>query len=309
MMGKETVRDNKTKRVIEYQDVVIDHGVSDKRLLDLESEFSSVLRVAERDGNTLSAIIRQAWDDGNLRILTKCNPAKATGAHMSMIGHITRDELLKYLTSTEAANGLANRFLWVCVRRSKLLPDGGELQSVDFVPVLKKLSAALRFAREAGELTRDEEAAEMWRDVYPQLTAESTGLFGSVTSRSEAQTLRLSLVYALLDGSRIVRAAHLAAALEVWRYCEDSARFIFGDTVGDQTADQILRALRDNEGGMTRKEISVNVFAKNKRANEITRALDTLARLGLARAEMQTTGGRHAELWKAVIERRGPLRV
>jgi hypothetical protein len=41
------------------------------RLLVLEGEFASTLRVMGRDGNTLSAVIRNAWDSGNLRILSK----------------------------------------------------------------------------------------------------------------------------------------------------------------------------------------------------------------------------------------------
>jgi hypothetical protein len=58
-----------------------------------------------------------------LGVLSKNSPARATGAQISIIGHISRDELLKYLTGCEAANGFANRFLWVAVKRSKLLPD------------------------------------------------------------------------------------------------------------------------------------------------------------------------------------------
>src|ERR1035437_6687427 len=42
-------------RVVDYQTVITDPGVSDKRLLLLESEFASTLKVAERDGCTLSA--------------------------------------------------------------------------------------------------------------------------------------------------------------------------------------------------------------------------------------------------------------
>ena len=106
----------------------------------VEPEFASPLRVSERDGNTLSPVIRQSWDTGRLRVLTKNSPARSTGAHISIIGHVTKDELLKYLTDTEAGNGFANRFLWVAVRRSKLLPDGGRLHTVDFAPLIRRLT-------------------------------------------------------------------------------------------------------------------------------------------------------------------------
>ncbi len=96
--------------------VVVDEGVSDKRLLAMESELAGLLKVMGRDGNTLSALIRQAWDGGHLRTLTKNSPLKATEAHISIIGHITKGELVRHLTETEAANGFANRFLFACAR-------------------------------------------------------------------------------------------------------------------------------------------------------------------------------------------------
>ena len=39
------------------------------------------------------------------------------------------EELQKTLTSTEAANGFANRILWVCVRRHGRLPEGGSVDA------------------------------------------------------------------------------------------------------------------------------------------------------------------------------------
>src|SRR5262249_38224804 len=75
----------------------VDEGISDKRLLLIESEFASVLRRLEREGNSASAILRQAWDTGDLRTLTKAAPVRATEAHVSLIGHITPEELRRYL--------------------------------------------------------------------------------------------------------------------------------------------------------------------------------------------------------------------
>jgi hypothetical protein len=133
-------------RITGYQTVIVDEGIRDKRLLVLEQEFSSVLKVAEREGSTLSATIRQAWDSGDLRIMNKNSPAQATGAHINLLGHITKEELLRCLNSTEAVNGFGNRFLWLCVKRSKCLPEGGRIEGVDFAPVLRSLKAAIDVA-------------------------------------------------------------------------------------------------------------------------------------------------------------------
>jgi hypothetical protein len=157
-------------QTVVYEDVIIDQGVTDKRCLVFEGEFASALRVLSREGNTLSAVLRHAWDSGHLSSLTKNSPAKATGAHISIVGHVTKDELLRYLSNTEAANGFANRFLWVCVRRSKLLPEGGALREKDLFPLAQKVREALHFARNVGEVWRDEEAREIWRQVYRALS-------------------------------------------------------------------------------------------------------------------------------------------
>jgi len=287
-------------RVVDYQTVITDPGVKDKRLLVAESEFGSTLRVLEREGNTLSAQIRQAWDSGNLRILTKTKAARATDAHVSILGHVTRPELLKYLNETEQANGFANRILWAAVRRSKLLPDGGEIHRLNLCDITRRLREAAQFARTVGEVRRSDAARDIWHAVYPRLAGDRLGLFGAVTSRAEAQTMRLALVYALLDCSRLIEAEHLSAGLAVWSYCEASARLIFGDALGDVTADEVLRALRAGASGLTRTELS-SCFGRNKSASEINRALTVLAQHGLVRSEKEdTTTGRPAERWFAI---------
>jgi hypothetical protein len=285
-------------RITGYQTAVVDPGAVDKRLLVLEPELASTLRVMGREGNNLSAVVRQAWDTGTLRVLTRKDPIQATDAHISVVGHITRDELVRYLDSTEAGNGFANRFLWVCVRRAQLLPEGGALREEVLAPLEARLAEAVRFAAEERPMGRDEEARALWREVYPRLSEGKPGLLGAVTSRAEAQVTRLSLVYALLDACREVRRPHLEAALALWRYCEESARFIFGESLGDPLADELLRALRANPQGLTRTEIA-ELFGRHKRGERVSAALAGLAERGLARMVRQETGGRPSERWLA----------
>ena len=67
---------------------------------------------------------------------------------------------------------------------------------------------------------------------------------------------RIALIYTLLDGQTEIGVPHLRAALAVWEYCEASAAFIFGDSLGDAVADDILRALqRAGSAGLTRTAI------------------------------------------------------
>lgn len=289
-----------------FEDVEVDPGVADKRLLIYQPEFFTTLQVMRRDGNTLSPTIRQAWESGDLSSMTKNSPTRATGAHISVIANITRDELMRGLTATDSSNGFTNRFLWCCSVRSKLLPEGGALQNVDFAKLRNRFELAWFEARNRGAMYRDEAASDLWgRDgspengMYNELTRDRHGMFGGATGRAAPQVLRLSLIYALLDCALEIRQEHLLAAYAVWRYCEDSARYIFGDSLGNPVANEILRKLRQTPKGLTRTEIR-DLFKQNKSTQAINEALLLLHKTGLARFEMQPTAGRSTERWFAL---------
>ena len=284
-----------------YQELVIDPGEEDKRLFVIEEEFASILRLIGRDGNILSPIIRRAWDDGNLESLSKNSPAKATGAHISILGHVTRDELIRYLDRTETGNGFANRFIWFCVRRSKALPDGGRFNELNLEPILERLREAIGFGKTVGEMGKSSEAKKIWSEVYPELSEGKPGLLGAVISRAEAQVMRIACIHALLDKSKMVRVEHLEAALALWDYSEESARYIFGDATGNWIADRILRAIKDKPTGLTRTEIR-DLFSRHASEDKIDLALSFLENHKLACRVKEVTGDRPVERWVACRE-------
>ncbi|MFI5324421.1 MAG: hypothetical protein ACHQ6U_13055, partial [Thermodesulfobacteriota bacterium] len=268
----------------------------DKRLLVLEGELAQTLKVLSREGNTLSPLIRLAWDSGDLHSLTKNNPGKATGAHVSIIGHITRQELVRGLSEIETGNGFANRFLWVCVRRSKSLPFGGDFGNCDIESLTRILGQAVAFAEQAGELQWSEETKPLWSSIYPELSEGKPGIIGAVTARAEAQVTRLACIYALIDCSKEIKPSHLQAALAVWGYAEASVRYIFQNAAADPLANKIFQALSNNPQGMTRTEIN-NALDRHYNAVRISEAMDSLKASGLADCRKTETGGRPAELW------------
>ena len=269
---------------------------ADRRLLVVETELASALKVIERQGNTLSPVIRNAWDGKPLSTLTRNSPLRATSTHISIIGHIMTEELRRRLDATEAANGFGNRFLWVCARRARLLPEGSDVPAGQMNQLSTRLHAAYRHALTAGELKRDEAARAVWRDVYPKLSSGPGGLLGALTSRAEAQVTRLSLLYALLDEADAIGEPHLRAALALWEYSVRSVVHIFGDSTGDPDADAILRALRSKPDGLTRTDVN-NLFGRNLTAARLDRALATLLELGRAYFQKESTDGRSAERW------------
>lgn len=272
-----------------------DEGVSDKRLLVVEPEFSAMLRIMAREGNSLSQRIREAWDSDKLTNLTKNSPLTATGVHFSLIGHTTITELLRYLDNTEMGNGFANRFLFCCVKRSKLVPDGDPFP----VDLLDKLGARMRdvveWSRNMESMSRDSLASEFWHKVYGVLSEGKPGLSGAILNRAEAQVLRLSLIYALLDKSRSISIKHVQAGLSVWDCCEQSVLYIFGDKIGDPVADKIITELRKHQE-MTRDEI-INMFNRH-RTDQVDRALAMLERIGRIQSEQKPTGGRPVSIYR-----------
>jgi Bifunctional DNA primase/polymerase, N-terminal/Protein of unknown function (DUF3987) len=273
---------------------VTDAGVDDKRLFVVENEFASPLRHFERQGNTLSSTLRALWDSGRFASLTKNSPARTTGAMVTVVGHITKDELGRYLTRTEMGNGLANRFIFVCVRRSQLLPFGGG--DVDLDPLMRRLSDVLSPAGSEFRVDWDTDAVPIWQEVYPRLSEGQHGMLGAVTSRAEAQVVRIALIYALLDKSSVISAPHLRAALAVWQYCLESARVVFGNATGDVLADDLLEMLRDAPDGLSRGAIH-NKLGHHKSREQINGALARLKGEGLANSEKLSTGGRSKERW------------
>ncbi len=274
-----------------------DPGVSDKRLLVAESEFAGLLKVMQRDGNIISRIIRDAWDRGDLGVMTKKCPTRASGAHISIVGHITVDELTRYLDRTEAANGFANRFLYVAVRRSKTLPHGGNLSNTELIPLAKRLSNVIQDVKVIQQVTMRPDTARLWESVYPTLSEGQPGLYGAVIGRAEAQVIRLALLYALLDKDSQISVEHLQAGLAVWEYSDASARFIFGDATGDPVKDRILNALKESADGMSRTEIS-RLFKGHQKSDRITHVLNELSSLGRIQMLSVETEGRSVEVWK-----------
>jgi hypothetical protein len=241
-----------------------------------------------------------AWDSGNLATLTKNDPITASGAHICIVGHITVDELRAELTARDTANGFANRFLFAGVRRSKLLPFGGaQTDDVKARAFANRLQNLATLARTRYRVTMTEAASNVWGAVYGPLSEGGSGMHGAVTARAEAQAVRLALVYALLDGAERIDAPHLLAALAVWNYCDQTAKYVFGSSLGDRTADEILRRLyKAGDAGLTRTEIR-DLFGRNLSAERIGAALDLLQRRGRATCESINSGGRPVELWRA----------
>lgn len=275
-----------------------DPGITDQRLVVIEPEFASVLKASAREISTLSPTLRSAWDGRPLAILTRTAPARATSAHIALIGHITQTELRRHTTHVELSNGYLNRILIVACRRQRLLPEGGHHEPLEGTGLTRQLAATLKHAQTAGQVHLHDDARELWRDAYRQLARPLPGLLSQITARAEAHTIRLALLYALTDGQRQIRPQHLQAALALHDYATRSAAWALHGATGEPLAEQIHATLQANPAGLTRSQIS-DTLKHNQPAGQLDQALRTLHAAGRATVTPIPTGGRPAQLWTA----------
>jgi hypothetical protein len=275
-----------------------DPGITDRRLLVVEPEFASVLKAAARDISTLSPTLRAAWDGRPLAILTRSAPARASDAHISVIGHITSTELQHHITPIEAANGLLNRVLFIACRRTRLLPDGGRADPLHGTGLDREIALAIAAARDAGALEFTDHGRILWHEAYARLAEQLPGLAGQLTARAEAHVIRLALIYALLDRAPAIGPEHLHAALALQHYAVRSATWALQTQTGDPIAEHVHTALRHAPNGLTRSQL-LDLLHRNVPARRLDQALATLAAAGKADRQRVLTGGRPAELWTA----------
>ena len=273
-------------------------GVTDKRCMVSEGEFARVLAQVSREGNVLSSILRQAWDGDSLRTMVRGNPARATDPHVSLIAHVTQFELLARMSETDLFNGLGNRFLWCCSRRTKRLPFGGNVPQSEVEQLATHLRAALFQARKTTLLDYTDDARDYWNTAYEEISVDRPGLWGALTARAEAQVLRLAMLYALLDSKPSIDVVHLESARAVWNYCDASAAYLFGNKLGNPVADKLYAAIRAaGATGIARTKLSA-ALGRNVTAAALEAALQLLLAAGMVTRDVVGEGKQATEVWR-----------
>lgn len=278
-----------------------DIGVSDKRLLVIESEFASVLESLAREGNRLSPVLRDLWDSRTVRTMVKQSPQTATNPHVGIIGAITPTELIRRLSQLSIDNGLANRFLPVISTRVRLLPEDSFPDEDQLEGVAIRLRRAIAGARQISTVNWTRPAAERWTSVYRVLAVPDTTSerLQTLLQRGAPMVRRIAMVYALMDGCSKVDQVHLDAALAVWDYSVESWRRIFGvadlrTPLAQRIGDAIEQSGAD---GLTRTGIRKAAGSNSIPRQIIESALEELRQTSTIFKKPRKTGGRNAERW------------
>ncbi len=261
-------------------------GVEDKRLFIREGEAASVFQLAAKKESRADIIIRDGWDGAPLKNVVKGkteginNSAMCQEPHLSISGDTTRDELIRRLPEGADQNGFGNRFLYVYVHRVKMCPNGGP--QLDWTEEIVQLHKVVQFARSVRYVPLTKAAHKMWNRMYidiEQEVGELPPLAQAMCARGVAHVRRLALIFALLDMRDVVDSQHLQAAKKLWDYCMESARYIFGDgTTKEQL--QIVNWMRLHAGATTVRQITDEVFHRNRKVEWVKIQMDGLVKVG-----------------------------
>lgn len=250
-------------------------AIEDKRLWVVESEFANVLHQGRRDGNTLSAALRDCWDGIDLKPATKSNRVYASDPHVCLSGAISPSELRGLMSAREMSNGFANRFLMIWAERSRMLPFPKETPQSVVEHLARRTLEVLAFVRAARHDEREHLKMELspqaqWR--YAQLyrgelhDGVDDGAIGAMLERRAPMLLRLAMLMALTDLQTRIDVPHIDAAMAWIQHATASVRFVFSSATEEAKLAQVLEltnrllAFLHERGQVTRSQISAECF-------------------------------------------------
>ena len=274
----------------------------DERLLVVETEWESVLARTRREGNTLSPVLRDAYDGRPLATMNAGGASREVHNHaLVVVGHITPQALTQGMTGQDLSNGFLNRFLIISVHRPQLVP-WPKGQTDGSLNALRSI-ATRAGGTTTGEFTLSDDAKqryEAWYTAYAESSDSMGERVAKATARAVPNLLRSALIYAYLDESdHVVQLEHINAAIALVENSMASAQLLLAP--GRAGLDgKILRALKEN-GEMTRTEIN-GYLGRHATAAELSQALDALTNSGEIVKGASPTQGRPATVYRVAAK-------
>jgi Protein of unknown function (DUF3987) len=282
----------------------------DKRFVMVEEELSRIFRLQGRGGSIITQILRQCYDSPELLAApSRKSKLKSTRPHISVIGHITPEELKSSMSKVEVYNGFANRIIWIASERTQDIPEPKRVDwCEDYPGIVRELRSLIAgfFEKAVWEFQFSDEGRDSWISAYYEFNEAGrgkVGLMGALLARAKPNVLRMALIYAALDRSALIEPEHIAAARALWDYSVESSKWAFANNSGNRIADVILAELRrTGKSGIRKTDIANNVLRKNTGGGEINAALDALRQNGQADFRTEKEGGKQGrppEIWFA----------
>ena len=280
-------------------EVVAIEGSDDKRVLYVEEELGQLFtRMLAQDG--IEKMITKAWDSGLLETTTKKESMRCEQPHVSIIGHITPDELFDRLEHRLVDNGFSNRWLYMLIKPTqvKFLEPRPE-----DVPDLAEACAILTGTIRSFSSSYDGQPFHLTSQAHDLFAATArhmadrhdTGAMAKQTARWRSTIFKFAMIYAAAEGTTAISDSHFLAARATYAYATRSARAFFGSMSGNENVDRFLSMWRaDGYRNVTLTDIT-EMFSRNLTAVKRNAMLDRLRRDGLIAVETRvSSGGRPA---------------
>jgi hypothetical protein len=256
--------------------------------LVFEEEYATLIASRGRDGSTLDAKMRLAFDGGSLSN-RKANETKTVlpPYWLPALVAITPVELKTRVEAGALQSGSTNRWLHLPVVRRKMEP------AIDLPKFSDRLKGELVGVHRAAinkqpRLDVDPDVQSALSGYADFLAENAIGLAADLTKRFPVIAFRIALIHALVEGSAVVGYGHLTRALALTEYARRGIAWVFGDTIGDKEAAHLYRQLVD-AGRLTQTAISRNLIRDPIRRQA---AIDELIRIKRARLVVIRTAGR-----------------
>ena len=225
---------------------VVARSADDQRAV-VTTDMSDLFGAARRGTTNVTEALCDAWDGTTLHSTARTPPVRSGEACVSVIAHATPGGARDHVSGDGAR--LASRFLFAWSQRQREVPLPREIPHEQLQAVAAALAAAAQRARDHGcSWVLSPSAAQLWNDVYGDLSNPTGGLQQVLAARTPAIALRVAMVYAILDPGTdelgVVQTAHLSAALALCGYSAAAVEYLVGDAQGEQLTDRLLAAVR-----------------------------------------------------------------
>lgn len=247
--------------------------VPDKRFLIIESEFGNILNMAERQGNTLSHVLRNGFDGKTIRPLTKRDRVCCTDPYFVLVGNITPGELSGHRKgAVMTVNGMLNRMLILWTQSTQCHAFPAPMCENQVSLLAQRIAGHVIKARngsfeihwrkqdaQARPVIMTDDALQFWVTIYPSLVnMPDCELVQSLCRRHRLHVLIIAALMALINGRDAMSSQDLKAALGWSEYSRKSVVHAYNHFMEQQVsqyrreiAEGILRAVACHGGCCT----------------------------------------------------------
>ncbi|EPB6687166.1 DUF3987 domain-containing protein [Vibrio alginolyticus] len=271
----------------------IEHGVKDKRLCVVESEFANLLIKCNTRDSILSGTIRKLFDGDPIEPMTKTDRTSCNEPHAHIVGYIPPKELVVRMDSVSISNGFANRFPIYSGIQQLHQPIPKVIDRTVLESHAKELNKIITWChQEKRTLTMSDCYKNLWIEKYSDLKqiGAKDSIEQSLMTRAPHYATMYAMLFAMFDMSTTVTSDHLKSSLAWIDYWHDSVRYIFNPEADAFKAEKnnlqalevlnTIRTLITENGGqpITRTPLQ-QALGKNYTSKQVTDLLKLLQEL------------------------------